>query len=123
MLRHLLNNNNDTIHSKRPLNERERDVHVHSNRQRNLDRHRMRNANTAARKRTRAQQSLDERRSTQDADTAARKRTRAQHRQRYVDRHRMQTLLHESEQEHSNRQRNEMMEGVRIEKHAGGKDQ
>ena len=80
-------------------------------------------ANTAARKRTRAQQSLDERRSTQDADTAARKRTRAQHRQRYVDRHRMQTLLHESEQEHSNRKRNETMEGVRIEKHAGGKDQ
>ena len=75
MVRHLLNNNNDTIHSKRPLNERERDVHVHSNRQRNLDRHRM------------------------------------------------QTLLHESEQEHSNRKRNETMEGVRIEKHAGGKDQ
>ena len=44
-------------------------------------------------------------------------------RQRYVDRHRMQTLLHESEQEHSNRKRNETMEGVRIEKHAGGKDQ
>jgi len=43
-------------------------------------------------------------------------------RQRNVDRHRMPTLLHESEQEHSNRQRNEMMEGVRIEKHAGGKD-
>eukprot|EP00984_Skeletonema_dohrnii_P018755 scaffold8843_cov82-Skeletonema_dohrnii-CCMP3373.AAC.1 len=35
-------------------------------------------ANTAARKRTRAQQSPEERRSTQDADTAARKRTRAQ---------------------------------------------
>jgi len=55
MVRHQLNNNNDTIQSKRPLNERERDVHVHCNRQRNLDRHRM------------------------------------------------PTLLHESEQEHSNR--------------------
>ena len=41
MVRHLLNNNNDTIHSKRPLNERERDVHVHSNRQRNVGRHKM----------------------------------------------------------------------------------
>ena len=73
-------------------------------------------------RRARAQQSTEELRSTQDANTAARKRTRAQHRQRYVDRHRMQTLLHESEQEHSNRKRNETMEGVRIEKHAGGKD-
>ena len=39
-----------------------------------------------------------------------------------VDRYRMQTLLQESENEHSNRKRNERMEGVRIEKHAGGKD-
>ena len=41
MVRHLLNNNNDTIHSKRPLNERERDVHVHNNRQMKVGQHRM----------------------------------------------------------------------------------
>eukprot|EP00984_Skeletonema_dohrnii_P026770 scaffold16177_cov127-Skeletonema_dohrnii-CCMP3373.AAC.1 len=78
MVRHLLNNNDDTIHSKRPLNERERDV---SRAQQSPEERRStQDANTAARKRTRAQQSLelDERRSTQDADTAARKRTRAQ---------------------------------------------
>jgi len=42
-------------------------------------------ANTAARKRTRAQQSPEVRRSTQDADTASRKRTRAQQSQEERD--------------------------------------
>ena len=97
MVRHLLNNNNDTIHSKRPLNERERDVHVHKNRQRNVGRHRM----------------LIQLHESEKEHS---------NRQRNLDRHRMPTLLHESEQEHSNRKRNETMEGVRIEKHAGGKD-
>ena len=72
-------------------------------------------------RRARAQQSPEELRSTQDLLHESEQEH--SNRLRYVDRHRMQTLLHESEQEHSNRKRNETMEGVRIEKHAGGKDQ
>ena len=83
---------------QKTIDQRERDVHVRNNRQRNVGRHRM---------------LIQLHESEQEHSN----------RKRNLDRHRMPTLLHESEQENSNRKRNETMEGVRIEKHAGGKDQ
>eukprot|EP00985_Skeletonema_marinoi_P015325 scaffold7895_cov150-Skeletonema_marinoi.AAC.2 len=90
------NNNNDTLRSLKAIDRGRRNVHPHNSRQRNQK-------STADARRTRelitnANTTARKRRLILDVDTVARK-----------------------ENEHSSR--NERMESVRIEKHAGGKDQ